>query len=125
MNSTRMKDRSSSLKWTAAAFAAASTVLCLAEPSVTVLSLTQDASSRRMTVEYRLDGGPAIVTAEVLTNGIPVRQSSTTSNRGASATSADLGCGARCLSGLSWKSRGGAGNEEDAFRRGFGGRMGA
>ena len=43
-----------------------------ADPTVTVLSLSQDASSRRMTVEYRLEGGPAIVTAEVLTNGVPV-----------------------------------------------------
>ena len=82
MNSTSMKDRSSSLKWTVAAFAAVSALLCLAEPSVTILSLTQDASSRRMALEYRLEGGPAIVTAEVLTNGIPVRPSSTMSNRG-------------------------------------------
>lgn len=39
-------------------------------PSVSVVSCTQDAVTRRVTVEYVLSGGPAVVTAEFTTNGV-------------------------------------------------------
>ena len=55
---------------------AVATSLCMAEPSVTVLAFNQDAASRRVTVEYRLEGGPAVVTVEILTNGVPVQAGS-------------------------------------------------
>ena len=43
-----------------------------AAPSLSTPSVTQDATTRRVTVTYRLGGEPAVVTAEFLTNGAPV-----------------------------------------------------
>ena len=41
-------------------------------PSVTDVAVTADTTARRVTVSYVLADGPAIVTAEFLTNGVPV-----------------------------------------------------
>ena len=43
-----------------------------AAPSVSNVRMEQDASTRAVTVRYTLTGGPAVVTAGVTTNGVPV-----------------------------------------------------
>ena len=48
-----------------------STIGCVfALPQISEVSLSQDAATRRVTVQYRLTDGPAVVTATFTTNGI-------------------------------------------------------
>ena len=42
------------------------------EPTATLTSFVQDAASRRVTIEYTLENGPAVVTLELMTNGVPI-----------------------------------------------------
>ena len=54
-------------------FAALSAMSLCAAPSVTGVSISQDASSRLVTIGYTLEGtAPAVVQVSVLTNGIPI-----------------------------------------------------
>ena len=46
--------------------------MAMAAPVVSDVSLSQDPATRLVTVEYTLSGGPAIVTLDVLTNGVSV-----------------------------------------------------
>ena len=66
----RMKSRHKFWAFAAGMFFVAQ--LLAIDPSVTVSLFNQDAASRRVTVEYNLANGSAIVTAEILTNGVPV-----------------------------------------------------
>jgi len=52
--------------------AACSTSLALAAPSVTVTAVEQAPDSRSVSVAYSLSEGPAVVTCDVLTNGVSV-----------------------------------------------------
>ena len=79
----------------ATALSALSAATALANPSIdpTTVSIRQDVMSRIVTVEYTLSGGPAIVTAEFLTNGVPIGSASSRNvwgdvNRIVSASSA-------------------------------------
>jgi len=47
-------------------------------PTVSDVRVTADASTRRVTVAYSLSGGPAIVTMEMLTNGVSVGEANCT-----------------------------------------------
>ena len=51
---------------------ALATGVALAVPVVSNVSLSQDPATRLVTVDYTLSGGPAIVTLDVLTNGVSV-----------------------------------------------------
>lgn len=57
---------------TFAVSALAVAALSAAAPRVTLVSLSQDQVTRRVTLKYRLHDAPAVVTVSFLTNGVPV-----------------------------------------------------
>ena len=56
----------------AALLAVTGTALWAALPTVDNIALSQNADTRLVTITYTLNGGPAIVTADICTNGVPV-----------------------------------------------------
>ena len=58
------------MKKTVLAFAVSAIGCAFALPQISEVSLSQDAGTRRVTVEYRLTDGPAVVTAAFTTNGV-------------------------------------------------------
>ena len=58
------------MKKTMLAFAVSAIGCAFALPQISEVSLSQDAGTRRVTVQYRLTDGPAIVTAVFTTNGV-------------------------------------------------------